>query len=166
MFASATNCPKSADGKFMFVTYEDVLKLLPVKIKVILEEYGLAEAVTEDQAMALLRLCKWNGERMSERWFSNETQLKYEAGILFDPSVTKTMSKQEQQAFFASRKENNGGYCVVCYADFGAAIKSGDKMSQPLELVCGHQFCHGCWKEWFQVNIDADSKKSLNLHCQ
>lgn len=26
MLAATSNCPKSADGKFMFVTYEDVLK--------------------------------------------------------------------------------------------------------------------------------------------
>ena len=69
LLAQFSNCPKSSDGKFMFITYNDVLKLFPIKIKQILEEYGLSEVFTEDQAIALLRLCKWNGERMSERWF-------------------------------------------------------------------------------------------------
>lgn len=115
MFASSAQCPKSADGRFMFITYEDVLKQFPVKIKMILEEYGLAETVTEDMAIAMLRLCKWNGERMSERWFSNETKFKYETGIEFDPSVTKDMSQQEKLVFNSSKKENNGGMCVVCY---------------------------------------------------
>ena len=96
MGGSVAGCPKSKDGKFMFITYDDVLKLFPVKIKSILEEYGLAEVVSQDEAIAVLRLCRWNGERMSERWFSNEIQLKYEAGILFDPGVVKTMSKAEK----------------------------------------------------------------------
>ena len=69
LFAQFSNCPKSSDGKFMFITYNDVLKMFPVKIKQILEEYGLAEVFNEDQAIALLRLCKWNGERMSDKWF-------------------------------------------------------------------------------------------------
>lgn len=133
----------------MFITYNDVLKLFPIKIKQILEEYGLSEVFSEDQAIAILRLCKWNGERMSDRWFQNETQLKYDAGILFDPNVLKSMSGQQLQTFNASKKENNGGYCMVCYADFNAAKKCGDKESMPLELVCGHQFCQGCWKDWF-----------------
>lgn len=54
----------------------------------------------------------------------------------------------------------------MCYGDFATAIKTGDKMGQPLELECGHQFCQGCWKEWFKENIDADSKKSLKCACQ
>ena len=95
MLAAVSTCPKSPDGKFMFITYDDVLKQFPVKIGQILEEYGLAEAVSQDEAIAVLRLCKWSGERMSERWFSDETQLKYDAGIIFDPSVAKKMSKQE-----------------------------------------------------------------------
>lgn len=149
MLAQISKCPKSQDGKFVFITYEDVLKLFPIKIKSLLEEYGLAEVVTEDQAISVLRLCKWNGELMSERWFSNETNLKYEAGILFDPNIEKPMDKQQLMAFNASKKESNGGYCMVCYADFNAAKKSGDKESMPLELVCGHQFCQGCWRDWF-----------------
>lgn len=48
MLAQIGKCPKSPDGKFIFITYDDVLKLFPIKIKSILEEYGLAEVVTED----------------------------------------------------------------------------------------------------------------------
>lgn len=95
MLASVAKCPKSQDGKFMFITYEDVLKLFPIKIKMILEEYGLEEVVTEDQAIAMLRLCRWNGERLSEKYFSDETQLKIDAGIVFDPGLLKKMSQQD-----------------------------------------------------------------------
>ena len=114
----------------------------------------------------MLRLCRWNGELMSERWFSNETKLKYEAGITYDTNIEKSMDKQQMMTFNASKKQNNGGYCMVCYADFNASKKSGDKEGMPLELCCGHQFCQGCWRDWFLVNIDADSKKSLNTRCQ
>lgn len=86
---------------------------------------------------------------MQEKWFADEIKFKHEAGILFDPECIKAMSKQEIMAFESSQKKNNGGYCVVCYSDFEAAKKSGDKLGQPLELSCGHQFCRGCWKEWF-----------------
>ena len=48
LFAQFSNCPKSSDGKFMFITYNDVLKMFPIKIKQILEEYGLSEVFTED----------------------------------------------------------------------------------------------------------------------
>lgn len=48
MIAQIGKCPKSPDGKFVFITYEDVLKLFPIKIQSILEEYGLAGVVTED----------------------------------------------------------------------------------------------------------------------
>ena len=48
MIAQISKCPKSPDGKFIFITYDDVLKLFPIKIKSILEEYGLDEVVTED----------------------------------------------------------------------------------------------------------------------
>ena len=72
MIASYMNCLKSADGKFIFITYEDVLKLFPIKIKAILEEYGLEDTISEDEAIALLRKVKWNGERLAERWLSNE----------------------------------------------------------------------------------------------
>lgn len=48
MIAQIGKCPKSPDGKFVFITYEDVLKLFPIKIQSILEEYGLAGVITED----------------------------------------------------------------------------------------------------------------------
>lgn len=76
----------------MFITYEDVLKLFPVKIKCLLEEYGLDEVVNEDQAIAMLRLTKWNGEKMSERWFADENKFKQQVGIKFDPGVMSKMS--------------------------------------------------------------------------
>ena len=33
MLTQFSKCPKSADGKFIFITYEDVLKLFPIKIQ-------------------------------------------------------------------------------------------------------------------------------------
>lgn len=95
---------------------------------------------------------------MADKWFSNETKLSYESGILYDANIEKGMDKQTLATFNASKSKNNGGYCMVCYADFNAAKKAGDKEGMPLELCCGHQFCQGCWRDWFTVNIDADSK--------
>ena len=37
-----------------------------------------------------------------------------------------------------SLKENNGGYCNICYSDFGQAIKNNNKIEMPLSLHCGH----------------------------
>lgn len=75
---------------------------------------------------------------MADKWFSNETKLSYEAGILYDPKIESSMDMQARAVFNASKIINNGGYCMVCYSDFNAAKKAGDKEGMPLELSCGH----------------------------
>ena len=38
----------------------------------------------------------------------------------------------------ASLKENNEGFCVVCYQDFNEAKETYDKIGLPMSLACGH----------------------------
>lgn len=46
------------------------------------------------------------------------------------------MPAAKKNEICASLAKNNGGYCIVCYADF----KNGkhDQEYQALELECGH----------------------------
>ena len=56
------NVVYSNDKNFLFVTLEDVQKLIPIKVNNIKETYGLEE----DAAIAILRYFHWNEERLVE----------------------------------------------------------------------------------------------------
>ena len=51
----------------MFMTIDDVQKLLPKKLEPIMEIYGFSY----DQAIAIMRYFHWNEEKMQQKWFDN-----------------------------------------------------------------------------------------------
>ena len=51
----------------------------------------------------------------------------------------------------ASKREFNGGYCVVCYANFNEVKTDPD--CEVFSLGCGHEFCIGCWQEYLTEKV-------------
>lgn len=101
---------------------------------------------------------------MQDKWFEREQAFRYEIGITPNKKMLEGLSSSQMQEINASKKEYNGGYCTVCYANF-ADMKT-DPLSEPCSLVCGHQFCIGCWTEYLAERIKQSAKNSLTTKCQ
>lgn len=148
-FAGMTSGLEYSKNKdFVFFTINEVLtKLLPVKITNMKDAYGL----DADEAIATMRYFHWNEEKMQDKWFEREQAFRYEIGITPNKKMLEGLSSSQVQEINASKKEYNGGYCTVCYANF-ADVKT-DPLSEPCSLACGHQFCIGCWTEYLAERI-------------
>lgn len=84
-------------------------------------------SITSDEAITLLQNYKWNFARISDK-FENISKFRVDIGIEFDE--------------YSSHKSHNGGYCLSCYEEFNPTTVQEDS------LICGHQFCGKCWKDY------------------
>lgn len=118
-------------------------------------------AMNEDQAIAALRHFHWNNEKLQEKWFDNETQVRIDIGILFDKKKFQSLDQLQKMEMSASLKENHGGMCIVCYSELS---NKGDE--EVISLDCKHEFCKGCWRDYLKEIVLNDTKKSLKAPCQ
>ena len=84
-------------------------------------------------------------------------------GLDFDKNTIDKMSSAEQKNVNASLAKYNGGFCIVCYANFDDVKK--DKDSKAFSMECGHQFCLACWKEYLIEKVSSGSQLCLKTKC-
>lgn len=105
----------SHDKCFMFFTMEDILnKLVPNKIKEAQETISL----DDDKIIAVMRYFNWNLEKAQEEWYDSIDRISCLTGIKFDQRSFNALPLAKKQEMSASLAKNNGGFCIVCYADF------------------------------------------------
>jgi len=78
----------------------------------------------------VLRHFKWDLEKFQTAWVDKSASLSKQIGIEFDQSVPKKFPFVN-----ATLKQNNQGYCIICYGKFNTSDKIADSLS------CGHEFC-------------------------
>lgn len=81
---------KSSDGCYIFMTVDEVKKMIPQRINQMRDEFGIV--ISDEEALACLRHFVWNVDRFKDKWFENETKLKIEIGLIFDE---KKLSKKK-----------------------------------------------------------------------
>lgn len=109
----------------------------------LVDETSRLFAISLDEAQILLQQCKWNKERMIEKFYSNEEKLRKEACLdLFCPDV-RCDAKEDVT-------------CRICY----------DTVSpdQVHALGCRHFFCRDCYGGYLESSV-ADGPSCVLTHC-
>ena len=104
---------------------EEVDKMMQSQINKVKELLN----VNEDQAIAILRHFQWNYQRIEDDWFTMPERKFVDIGLEYDSKLIEKYPDID-----ATRKENNGGMCMVMYEEF----EEGDPDYDSDELICGH----------------------------
>ena len=107
----------------------------------------------DDQIISILRHFKWNQTKVEEKWFENMEKLEYQIGIKYDKSLVN-----EHKDIDISHEKNNNGTCYVCFDVF-------DKSRKPFSLLCGHQFCRGCFSYYLKDKVKETGARCVFTRC-
>ena len=88
---------------------------------------------SEDNAITLLKMYKWNDDKLQQDYFGDDKAVSYKCGLLPDPN---NMVLVEDSTF-----------CMICFDTL--TKENSDK------LVCGHTFCNNCWTMYCQAAVKS-----------
>ncbi|KAF9434991.1 hypothetical protein BGZ76_007078 [Entomortierella beljakovae] len=99
--------------------------------------------VTQDQAATLLRIFKWNKERLVERYMDHAQEILDQAGIVLEDTKSGLMKRPQ------------GFVCMICFDDSATGGAIG--------LRCGHVFCQACYDHYLTQKIieEGECRKIL-----
>lgn len=103
-------------------------------------------SVNSKEAAALLRYMKWNKEKVMDRYFDNQDELRQEAGI--DPIPEGSSGKSQPRI-----KRIRGFVCSICYEE-------GPGSKDTIALSCDHRFCKDCYSSYLtnKINNEGEAK--------
>lgn len=104
---------------------------------------------TIDEAILILIYFKWSMEKLNDTWYDDPDGYKIKCGIKLSDSSRESLKRKKL-------KENNLD-CLVCYDPI-------DLTSNFKSLVCNHNFCSDCWKEYLKVKSE-DALNCLSTPC-
>ncbi len=104
------------------IMYEDYIK----KIKELLY-------TNEDTAITLLKMYKWNADKLQQEYFANDKEVLYKCGLMPDPKTAVA--------------EGSLSNCMICFESLeGRTVDN---------LICGHKFCGECWSQYCQASVKS-----------
>ncbi len=109
---------------------------------------------TDDEAILVLRRYKWNTDKLQSEWFDKEKGLRIQCGMTVDLGNAKKNPNSEY-----SKAKLNGGYCLICYGQFGSGT------SKKIGLKCGHEFCADDWTEYLKQRVRDGYQKTISAPC-
>lgn len=125
------NNNKNTDETITFIPEEDILKEREKMIQETIEKLYLER----DQAILAMIHYEWNLDNL-DNWYEDVDTNKSQSGI--DLSA-ETKEKLEKDGVIS-----NGNECLTCCEE---------KNDSFFSLVCGHQFCGECWKEYLKEKL-------------
>ena len=88
---------------------------------------------TEDTAITLLKIYKWNSDKLTQEYFANTNNVLCSCGLIPDPK--------------AMTDEGSSSNCLICLESLAG---------KPVDnLICGHKFCGDCWSMYCQAAVKS-----------
>lgn len=122
-------------------------------IDTVVSTCGLSEPV----AQKILEHCAWNVNTTVERFFQDSDALFVEAGL---PSTASASGAETPTAVRDRQRRVRRAAHIVCSV---CDAKTADfaKLDS-----CEHEFCSGCWKQWFEIHINEGDIRALSCMAQ
>jgi ariadne-1 len=95
----------------------------------------------------------WNKERLIERYMDAPEDVKYEAGVMDDPSRPRVIEMTSKDDFT----------CEICYSSTDDLTPEQPSLST-LALGCGHRFCKDCYSEYMLRKVQEEGE-SRRVQC-
>uniref|UniRef100_A0A7S2SZF8 RBR-type E3 ubiquitin transferase n=2 Tax=Chloropicon primus TaxID=1764295 RepID=A0A7S2SZF8_9CHLO len=105
-------------------------------------------SLPSSSSKALLRYYKWDENRLSDVWFSDEAKVREAVGL-----------KGESHSAGEESTSTSGGQASLC----GICFENYPK-EEMFAMECGHAFCRTCWRSYAENAID-EGAGSLQLRC-
>eukprot|EP00826_Nyctotherus_ovalis_P024576 TRINITY_DN1898_c0_g3_i1.p2 TRINITY_DN1898_c0_g3~~TRINITY_DN1898_c0_g3_i1.p2 ORF type:complete len:490 (-),score=172.28 TRINITY_DN1898_c0_g3_i1:96-1565(-) len=123
------NIPQSLLIPYSLIEINEIEKSMYVCIRNIKELF----ATSEDNAITLLKMYKWNEDKLQQDYFANDKAVLQKCGLVPDPSVGTQKGSQTD--------------CLICFTSL--AGRPVDKLS------CGHVFCSDCWSMYVTAAVKS-----------
>jgi len=133
-----SNIPQSLLTSYTLIEIGDIEKSMYVCIKNVKELF----ATSEDSAITLLKIYRWNEDKLQQDYFANDKAVLQKCGLVKDPKgITQDSSDID---------------CLICLSSL---------KGRPVDkLICGHIFCSECWAMYVTAAV-KNGKDCILTRC-
>ena len=129
MSNECNSIPQSLMVPYTILAINDIEKNMYNCIKNIKDLF----CTSEDNAITLLKMYKWNEDKLQQDYFSDDKGLLKKCGLVPDPKM--------------EIGEGSTTECLICMSSMEG--KTVDK------LICGHTFCSCCWGMYVKAAVES-----------
>jgi len=121
--------PQSLMIPYTIIEINEIEKSMYTCVKNVKELF----AISEDNAITLLKMYKWNEDKLQQDYFANDKTVLQGCGLVPDPST--------------GIKEGSKTDCLICLSSL---------QDRPVDkLICNHVFCSDCWAMYVIVSVKS-----------
>ncbi len=128
-YTSLGDIPQVLLPSYTIIGMEELEKAMNDCIKHIMDLFS----TTEDNAITLLKIYKWNEDKLQQEYFADQDKVLVKHGMMVDTSLGLVQPESPN--------------CMICLESL-----EGKKVDH---LVCGHTFCDSCWSMYCQAAVKS-----------